>query len=167
MKIENQTVAEFLQAQEGYKPMSDHPNELSGHFVFQGVQCFGWVKDLSDHSLLDIRPMSSTDDIGAGAGYSVYRKFIRKHPEPEHHTPPNEEFNVGAQFIKYLNLTSLNLSKLHPDQERELRRAFYGGWGQLLVLFYNNVPNLSDKEIGDFFTAQINQVQKFWDDENK
>jgi hypothetical protein len=74
---------------------------------------------------------------------------------------------IENQFQEYLKRMELHESLMHPTQLTELRRAFFGGTGQLLVQLAENVSKMPPKQSIKVLDDMLNQVHKFWDDEKE
>lgn len=54
-----------------------------------------------------------------------------------------------------------------PDQRREMRRAFFGAWGQKIISDRDEVAALPENEAIKVFEAQLKEVADFWIGEQK
>jgi hypothetical protein len=83
---------------------------------------------------------------------------------------PND-FDLEYQYQLYLERVKLKESEMPEDQRQELRRAFMGACGQMLALFANKIPFISDdegiqaiqsmsKQVLDYFGTQALNVLK-------
>lgn len=76
-----------------------------------------------------------------------------------------EEINIELQWREYLKRVDLVESELHSKQRTEMKRAFYGACGQMLILWLRASVELTDEEFVIVLEDVRNQVRKFWDDE--
>jgi hypothetical protein len=81
-------------------------------------------------------------------------------------TKQPKTFNLNDEFERYLNIVELDKRIMPPDQLRELKRAFYGACGQLLILTRDEVGALPDEEAIEALQDLLNQVANFWNNEN-
>lgn len=77
-----------------------------------------------------------------------------------------EQFNIEQMWLRYLNLMGLKLHAMHPDQLRETKRAFFGAVGQTIVLFTQELPDLTDNEGIEVVDALMTQVANYFDQQN-
>lgn len=88
---------------------------------------------------------------------------------PETPKPPSPEkqavldqFNIEKQFDWYLERMGLDRRKMALFQIRETKRAFYGAWGQLIVLLNDkNTDLLTEKEVYELYADMAKQVNDF------
>lgn len=73
-----------------------------------------------------------------------------------------DQFNLEKQFDAYLERMGLDRRKMALFQLRETKRAFYGAWGQLIVLLNDQNTNLlTEKEVADLYYAMAKQISDF------
>lgn len=76
-----------------------------------------------------------------------------------------EKYQIEYQFKLYLQRVGLAGKVLHPEQDKQLRQAFYGAFGQLLFLMRDDVSELDEdaaiavledlkKQVGEFFLRE-------------
>lgn len=80
-----------------------------------------------------------------------------------------KDFDLNHQWGLFLERCSLKEVKMPEDQRREMKRAFFGACGQLLILMKDELADYSDKE-GDEAAANVlqnmlDQVGDFWQKE--
>ena len=76
-------------------------------------------------------------------------------------------FSLNDEFERYLKLVKLDKRRMPPYQLREIRRAFYGACGQILILSRDEVAAIeSDDEAAEALQDMLNQVADFWTREN-
>lgn len=76
------------------------------------------------------------------------------------------EFNIEIQFADYLN--RVYPGKLLPMQQMiEIKRAFYGAWGMLLVVLRDNIGEMEENEALDALEAMQNQIEAFWTSQSR
>lgn len=74
-----------------------------------------------------------------------------------------EEFNLEHQFTLYLKRVKLDVHKMPTNQFLELRRAFMGGIGQLLVLLYRDGVAAYNKDDAQILVQNLwEQTGNFW-----
>lgn len=72
------------------------------------------------------------------------------------------KFNVETQYQSYLKKVNLKESDMGPTQRREMRRTFFGAWGQCLVMLTQDTAELDDDQAIEAIDDQIDQVNNFW-----
>jgi hypothetical protein len=78
----------------------------------------------------------------------------------------NKAFSVAEQFKMYLELVGLDQRTMPTYQLRETRRAFYGGFGIMLVGVMNEVGKLgSEEEAKAMVDKMIDEVADFYKEE--
>lgn len=82
------------------------------------------------------------------------------------HTPrkDNPAFSLEHQWNLFEQRCDLK-APMPEDQRREMRRAFFGALGQLLILMRDDVGELSEEDGMAVFPDLLNQVKAFWDGE--
>lgn len=58
----------------------------------------------------------------------------------------NDPFNVEEQYQKYLTRVGLKEEKMNPIQAKETKQAFFGAWGQLLLVMRDDITTLEEDE---------------------
>lgn len=76
-------------------------------------------------------------------------------------------FKLEHQFTLYLQRCGITRAELSPDALREIRRAFYGGCGQMFFIMSQDVIELPNKKIPEVLINIQDQLQAFWDREVK
>lgn len=71
-------------------------------------------------------------------------------------------FNIENQFKLYLDRAGVTKEQLNPIQYQEMRRAFYGSWGQCLLCLRDDVTKLSEKEGTKTLDKMLNEIENFW-----
>ena len=67
-----------------------------------------------------------------------------------------KEFSIEHQWKLYLKRAEVPEEKLGPVQRQEMRRAFFGSWGQALIVMRDELGDYADKN-GDDAAANILQ----------
>ena len=76
---------------------------------------------------------------------------------------PNDPiFNVGHQYAEYLKRVGVTEAQLHPVQRTEMKRAFYGAWGQALVLLRDEITAFDEDTGAEILQRMFNQVNDYW-----
>jgi hypothetical protein len=80
-----------------------------------------------------------------------------------------KDFSLEHQWNLFVERCDLGKINMPEDQRREMRRAFFGACGQLLILFKDELGDYIDKE-GDEAGAKVmqnmlDQVSDFWQKE--
>lgn len=81
---------------------------------------------------------------------------------PEEKKRLEQSLNIYDQWKLYLHLSGYEDRQLPIVQERETKRSFMAGIGQMLMLMRNEIPNLSEDEAVKAFDQLIQQVSDFW-----
>lgn len=78
------------------------------------------------------------------------------------------KIDLENEFQNYLRMVGLDTAPLPEYQLTEMRRAFMGGCGQLLVLFRDVMGTVPDQKTFDLYMkSMISQLTNFWTVENK
>jgi len=77
------------------------------------------------------------------------------------------EFNLEHQYQLYLERVKLKESQMPPIQRKELKRAFMGACGQMLILLRDDLGELSENEAIETLQDLHNQVSNYWLAETK
>lgn len=75
----------------------------------------------------------------------------------------NVKFDLGFQWKLYLSRVGLKEEQLPESQKLEMKRAFYGGCGQILMTFTNDIVDMSDDDGVKALDHLINQTSEFWE----
>jgi hypothetical protein len=73
-----------------------------------------------------------------------------------------DKFDLNYQFFVYLKQYGLHWEDLPPIQFREMKRAYYGAMGQMLMLYMNDIPQISAEESTKKILWMRQQVIDFW-----
>jgi hypothetical protein len=76
-----------------------------------------------------------------------------------------DPFNLDYQFFMYLKRYGVHWEDLPPIQFREMKRAFYGAMGQMLMLYMNDIPQMPEKESTPKILWMRQQIFDFWKEE--
>lgn len=79
------------------------------------------------------------------------------------------DFDLNHQWGLFCQRAGIPENKMPVDQRREMKRAFFGACGQMLILLKDELGDWSDKH-GDEAAANVlqnmlDQVQSFWEGE--
>lgn len=74
----------------------------------------------------------------------------------------NENFNIQNQYLKYLNRVKLNVNTMHLVQKVQVKQAFYGAVGQMLILMRDDIGALDEAKAIAVFEDMLNQVGEYW-----
>lgn len=77
------------------------------------------------------------------------------------------EFNLEHQYQLYLERVKLKESQMSLIQRQELKRAFMGACGQMLVLLRDELGELPENEAVETLQNLHDQVGNFWLAETK
>lgn len=73
-----------------------------------------------------------------------------------------EKFKLETQWQKYLEMVGLSEAKMPEDQKREMKRAFMGACGLMLILLRDEVGELDDNEAVKVLDGFMTQLENFW-----
>lgn len=77
---------------------------------------------------------------------------------------PKDIFNLEHQYQLYLERVNLHEERMHPQQKVQLKEAFFGACGQLLVLFRDDIGALPEEEAIDKMQGLHDQCLQYWID---
>lgn len=79
-----------------------------------------------------------------------------------------DELNINYQFKKYLELVRLNKTNMSATQYTEMKRVFFGAFGQALIVLRDELDDNEDvaiselqnllDQVGDFFLNESKQT---------
>lgn len=73
---------------------------------------------------------------------------------------------VADQFDFYLKKSKLKQSEMSDVQFVETRRAFYAGFGQMIILLTTKIGDVPDEEEGvDILDGFLTEVREFYEKE--
>jgi hypothetical protein len=73
-----------------------------------------------------------------------------------------KQFNLEKQYQLYLERVGIQESQMHPTQKVEMKRAFMGACGQMLILLRDDLGALEEDEAIQQLQDMMNQLQSFW-----
>lgn len=82
-----------------------------------------------------------------------------KIPEGEEMPDP---FDLNFQFYLYLKKLGLDPRTIPFGQYGEIKRAFYGGVGQMLMIIAMKLSELSDDDANERTLYLTQQITEFW-----
>jgi hypothetical protein len=77
-------------------------------------------------------------------------------------TPKDKKFDLEHQYQLYLKRMGLSEPAMHTQQKKQLRQAFYGSAGQLLILMRDDIASLPEDEGVVIFDDLMKQVFRFF-----
>ena len=72
-----------------------------------------------------------------------------------------DRYNAENQYQQYLKLVGLKEEELTTIQNREMRRAFFGGLGQMFMLI-NHSARENPEEAAEKLGMMRDQINDFW-----
>lgn len=80
-----------------------------------------------------------------------------------------KEFDLNNQWSLFLGRCGMSAITMPEDQKREMKRAFFGACGQILIVFRDELNDYADKK-GEVAAANVmqnmlDQVSTFWQKE--
>lgn len=76
-----------------------------------------------------------------------------------------DQFNLETQYQMYLNRVGLDESMMPESQRIGMRQTFMGACGQMLVVFTQDIPQLTDEQAFEKLESMIDQVSQYFLDE--
>lgn len=76
-----------------------------------------------------------------------------------------EKFNLNFQFKVYLSLVGLEENKMSEIQLQEIKRAFMGACGQMLLMFRDDITKLTDEQAIQTMQELLDEASKYWENE--
>jgi len=77
----------------------------------------------------------------------------------------NKETNpvdLNAQYLLYLERIGLSEKNMHPEQKKQLKQAFFGECGQMLVLFRDGIAPMEESEAVKVMQNLFDQVGNYF-----
>ena len=71
-------------------------------------------------------------------------------------------FDLNKQYALYLGRLTLNEKDMHPAQKLQLKQAFMGACGQMLILLRDELSALPEDEAVATMQRMIDQVGDYW-----
>lgn len=76
------------------------------------------------------------------------------------------DYNIEKQYQLYLQRVKLSEEQMHPTQRQEMRRAFFGAAGQMLVMLRDDLSELPEGKAVLVLENMHKEVQAFWEIQN-
>lgn len=80
-----------------------------------------------------------------------------------------KDFDLNYQWGLFLERCDLKEAKMPEDQRREMKRAFMGACGQMLILLRDELGDYDDKHAevasSNVLKGMLDQVGTFWETE--
>lgn len=73
----------------------------------------------------------------------------------------NEIFNLENQWLMYLKRAEVSELNLPALQRQEMRRAFFGAIGQIVIHLRDDLPDSEEGSVA-IFESIMSQVLNFW-----
>jgi hypothetical protein len=73
-----------------------------------------------------------------------------------------DKLTVEEQYRLYLKGINLTEERIHPVQRKQLRQAFFGAFGQCLILMREGIAKLPTEEGVAILDAQMKEVITFF-----
>lgn len=74
-----------------------------------------------------------------------------------------EEYTIAHQYSLFLERMQLDERYMHPEQLIQIKQAFYGAWGMLLVLLRDDISNMADGH--RILSEMLQHISDFWEDQ--
>lgn len=79
------------------------------------------------------------------------------------------KIDIEEQYQAYLKRVELDEGKMHPQQKIETKRAFFGAWGQVLVVLNEDLNRIQHEEgstaAEEAMLGMYEQVSEFWNNQ--
>lgn len=72
------------------------------------------------------------------------------------------QFTIKKQWDDFCRNAGIPEYKMPPDQKREMRRAFFGAWGQALIHFRDEIGAQTENKAVEIMEGQLKEVADFW-----
>jgi hypothetical protein len=72
------------------------------------------------------------------------------------------KFTIKRQWVEFCERVGIPENQMRPDQRREMRRAFYGAWGQALIHFRDEIGAQDENKAVKIMEGQLKEVADFW-----
>lgn len=76
------------------------------------------------------------------------------------------EGTIEESFLAYLKLAELDINKMSKIQLQEMRRAFFAGWGSMMVFMENESVKMDKEELKESISDFHQEIHTFWLTEN-
>jgi len=74
-------------------------------------------------------------------------------------------FDLNTQWSLFLERSGVSEAKMPEDQRREMKRAFMGACGQMLLLLRDDVSVFPEEKAAGICQKMLDQVGAFWQNE--
>ena len=74
----------------------------------------------------------------------------------------NNKFNLEHQYQLYLKRIALSEDQMHSEQKKQLRQAFMGACGQLLILLRDDLTDIEEEEAIKALDSMRDQVINYF-----
>lgn len=74
-----------------------------------------------------------------------------------------KDFSIEHQFEQYLQRAGLAALSKVSTQYVELKKAFFGAWGQNLIQIRNDIGELEEREAFEVWESQLEEVSSFYE----
>lgn len=72
------------------------------------------------------------------------------------------KLTVEGMYQDFITRMGLHEDKMHPMQRAQLRQAFFGGVGSLMVFLTDEVSTVPEEEGEVLMNALLRQVNEYW-----
>jgi hypothetical protein len=73
-----------------------------------------------------------------------------------------QKFSLEYQYQLYLQRMKLSEDKMHPEQKLQLRQAFMGACGQMLLMLRDDLTKFDEDKACDILDDMTKQVSIFF-----
>jgi len=82
-------------------------------------------------------------------------------------TPDDPQFTLEHQWQLFLKRVDLKGKKMPAEQYREMKRAFMGACGEMLILFRDDLSNINQEDAIVVFNNMIKECGAWWQEQQK
>jgi hypothetical protein len=86
-------------------------------------------------------------------------KDKEKNALPEHLL---KRFDLENMFDRYLEIADVDKRVMIPYQLKQMKKAFYGGVGQLMLLITMELSGLPMEQVNQIYHYMLKQVNDYW-----
>lgn len=73
-----------------------------------------------------------------------------------------KQFNIEEQYQRYLKMVKLSEEQMPEDQKVEMRRAFYGGIGQMTIWMFTDMDQMTEPDAMLALDSIRKETLEFW-----
>jgi hypothetical protein len=82
-------------------------------------------------------------------------------------TTEKTDFTIDQQWRRFMERCGIDPETFPEIQVQEMSRAFYGAMGQMLLLFRDELADLSEEDGIKHLEKMLEEVVEFWTEQNR